>query len=448
MKEQDIKAENEKKEKRERKESKSENTYYSATPVFGTKGPSQLRQQISKGLAVFLIVAACIAFYFALLRLTNLSGKLSEIVKILQPIIYGFVIAYLLNPIVRKVDELLLPIMEKKMKNQENAKSLTRAAGVFAALFVLVLVIVILCNLLIPELYYSIRNMIFTLPGQLNELVAHINAMATGDSTTSQFMRTAINEGTQMLETWLRDDLLTKTNEIMSNLTMGVINVVNVIFDFLIGVIVSVYVLFSKEKFSCQCKKAVYAIFTPDHANMILHFTTKSNQIFGGFIIGKIIDSAIIGVLCFFGMSALDMPYVVLISVIVGVTNVIPFFGPYIGAIPSIVLILLSNPMQGLYFALFVLALQQFDGNILGPKILGNSTGLTAFWVIVAILLGGGLFGFVGMVMGVPTFAVLYYLAELLVNSRLQRKNLPMDTEFYDPKSYVDNDGRFQKGED
>lgn len=448
MKEQDIKAENEKKEKRERKESKSENTYYSATPVFGTKGPSQLRQQISKGLAVFLIVAACIAFYFALLRLTNLSGKLSEIVKILQPIIYGFVIAYLLNPIVRKVDELLLPIMEKKMKNQENAKSLTRAAGVFAALFVLVLVIVILCNLLIPELYYSIRNMIFTLPGQLNELVAHINAMATGDSTTSQFMRTAINEGTQMLETWLRDDLLTKTNEIMSNLTMGVINVVNVIFDFLIGVIVSVYVLFSKEKFSCQCKKAVYAIFTPDHANMILHFTTKSNQIFGGFIIGKIIDSAIIGVLCFFGMSALDMPYVVLISVIVGVTNVIPFFGPYIGAIPSIVLILLSNPMQGLYFALFVLALQQFDGNILGPKILGDSTGLTAFWVIVAILLGGGLFGFVGMVMGVPTFAVLYYLAELLVNSRLQRKNLPMDTEFYDPKSYVDNDGRFQKGED
>ena len=173
---------------------------------------------------------------------------------------------------------------------------------------------------------------------------------------------------------------------------------------------------------------------------------TKSNEIFGGFIIGKLIDSAIIGVLCFFGMSILKMPYTVLISVIIGVTNVIPFFGPYIGAIPSTILIMLQNPMQGLYFVLFILVLQQFDGNILGPKILGNSTGLSAFWVIVAILLGGGLFGFIGMIMGVPTFAVIYYVVELFINSRLEKKNLPSDTQSYDPKSYVDDKGNYVNG--
>lgn len=429
-----------------KKDRESENTYYSAKPKLGTKGPSKLRQQFSRGLTIFLVIAASIAFYFALLRLTNLSNVISKIVSVLMPVIYGCVIAYLLNPIVKKTDKYLFPVLNKKLKKEEGARKLTRAIGVFASLLFLIMLIVVLCNLLIPELYFSIRNMIFTLPGQLNDLVVKINEMTTGNSTTSAFLKTAVQEGTQMLETWLRTDLLAKTNELMSNLTVGVINVINTVFDILIGMIVSIYILFSKEKFASQCKKSIYAIFNPDHANMILHFTTKSNEIFGGFIIGKIIDSAIIGVLCFFGLSILDMPYVVLISVIVGVTNVIPFFGPYIGAVPSAILIILSDPMKGLYFIIFILVLQQFDGNILGPKILGNSTGLTAFWVIVAILLGGGLFGFVGMVMGVPTFAVLYYVAELFVNSKLEKKNLPADSDLYDPMSYVDGEGNFKAG--
>lgn len=435
-------------EKKAKKDREPENAYYTAKPQLGKKGPSKLRQQFNRGITMFLVVAASIAFYFALLRLTNLSDVFAKIISVLMPVIYGCVIAYLLNPIVKKVDKYLFPFLNKRIKKEESAKKFTRAIGVFLALFILVLLIVILCNLLIPELYFSIRSMIFTLPGQLNDLVTQINAMTTGNSTTSEFLKTAVKEGTQMLENWLRTDLLTKTNELMSNLTVGVINVISTVFDILIGMIVSVYILFSKEKFASQCKKGVYAIFSPDHANMILHFTTKSNEIFGGFIIGKIIDSAIIGVLCFFGLSILDMPYVVLISVIVGVTNVIPFFGPYIGAVPSAILIILSDPMKGLYFIIFILILQQFDGNILGPKILGNSTGLTAFWVIVAILLGGGLFGFVGMVMGVPTFAVLYYVVELIINSKLEKKNLPCDSELYDPMSYVNHEGCYMRGEE
>ena len=176
---------------------------------------------------------------------------------------------------------------------------------------------------------------------------------------------------------------------------------------------------------------------------MILHLTIKSNEIFGGFIIGKIIDSAIIGVLCFIGLSLLDMPYTMLVSVIVGVTNVIPFFGPYIGAIPSAILILLSDPRMGIYFIIFILCLQQLDGNIIGPKILGDSTGLSAFWVVFSILLGGGLFGFLGMILGVPTFAVIYYIVNMIVNNRLERKKLPTNTDCYDKFSYVDSDGTY-----
>ena len=176
---------------------------------------------------------------------------------------------------------------------------------------------------------------------------------------------------------------------------------------------------------------------------MVLHITQKANDIFGGFLIGKIIDSAIIGVLCFIGLSFLNMPYTMLVSVIVGVTNVIPFFGPYIGAIPSTLLILLANPIKGIYFLIFILLLQQLDGNFIGPKILGNSTGLSSFWVIFSILLGGGLFGFLGMLLGVPTFAVIYYIIELIIDGRLHRKNLPESSDYYDEYSFVDDTGKY-----
>lgn len=424
----------------------AENAYYNAVPNLGGRGPSKLRQQFSRGLSIFLVLAACIAFYFALLRATNLTDVFSKVIKVMQPVICGCVIAYLLNPIVKRVDRHLLPVLEKRMQSSESAKKISRGVGVACALIVMIFVIVLLCNLLIPELYYSIRDMIYTLPGQIHDLVQQINEITTGKSTLSQFLRTVINEGSDMFEKWLRTDLLPKTNELMSNLTVGVINVVSTIVDFLIGIIVSIYLLFSREKFSGQCKKTVYALLSPERANTLLHFVSKSNEIFGGFIIGKLIDSAIIGVLCFIGMSILKLPYTVLVSVIIGVTNIIPFFGPYIGAIPSTILIMLSNPMQGVYFIIFILILQQFDGNILGPKILGDSTGLSAFWVIVAILLGGGLFGFVGMIMGVPAFAVLYYMVELFINSKLKKKNLPSDTESYDALSYVDEAGVYRDG--
>ena len=252
---------------------------------------------------------------------------------------------------------------------------------------------------------------------------------------------------TEIIKNWMSTDLLNRVNDLMSGLTAGVINILTELMNIIIGLIVSAYVLFGKEKFSRQCKKLTYAVFKPSSANMILHLTIKSNDIFGGFIIGKIIDSAIIGVLCFIGLSILDMPYTMLVSVVVGVTNVIPFFGPYIGAVPSAVLILLTDPRMGIYFIIFIIALQQFDGNVLGPKILGDTTGLSAFWVVFSILIAGGLFGVPGMILGVPAFAVIYYIVGMLVDNRLKKKKLPPDTDSYDEYSYVDTDGTYVHAE-
>lgn len=436
-------------EKKEMKSTKTDSNYYGNRLKIGAKkGSSWIRQQFGKGMTYFLVVAASIIFYFALLRATNLTDVLWKIVDALKPILYGLGIAYLLNPIVKKVDFHLIPILEKRVKNGEKAAKFSRAAGIFLAIIVFFLIIVALFSMLIPELYKSIRDMVVTLPGQLNAFVAHLDELYSDDSVTGNLVKTGINEGAEMFQNWLRTDLLPRANDLMSSLTVGVLNILQELFNALIGVIVSVYILFSKEKFVRQTKKTVYAVFSFSNANILLHLTKKSNEIFGGFIIGKIIDSIIIGILCFIGISLLNMPYVMLVSVIVGVTNVIPFFGPYIGAIPSAILILLSDPIKGIYFIIFIFLLQQLDGNFIGPKILGNSTGLSAFWVIFSILLGGGLFGFLGMLMGVPTFAVIYYIIQMVVNSRLEKKNLPGHSDYYDEMSYVDDEGNYVHSEE
>lgn len=434
--------------RRKESENETQKVYYANQPKIGNKkGTSKLRQHMNRGLTSFLVIAAGIMFYFLLLRFPNLSNGVSKVIEVLKPVIVGFVIAFLLNPLVKRIDRILTPELEKSVKKPENASKIARGIGIFISEILLILLIIGLCNMLIPELYSSIRNLVFTLPRQLNDWVAKIDELVSGDSTVSRIFKEVLAQGTDMFQNWLKTGLLTKTNELMNNLTEGVTVIIGTIMDFLIGMIISVYLLFGKETFVRQIKKSVYALFPARYANLVLHFSTKTNEIFGGFIIGKIIDSAIIGALCFLGLNFLNMPYVALVSVVVGVTNVIPFFGPYIGAVPSAILIMLEDPMKGVYFIIFIIILQQFDGNILGPKILGDSTGLSAFWVIVAILLGGGLFGFVGMIMGVPTFAVIYYMVGMFMDGHLEKKKLPVDSSFYDEMSYVDDDGVYVHSE-
>lgn len=400
-----------------------------------------LKSYFMRGFTSFLIIVACIVCYFAFLRIDDIARVVKEIGVILQPIIMGLAFAYLLNPMVTWIERKILPLLQGKMKSERKAYSLARNVGVLISLLVTVAVVILLLNMIIPELYKSIRDMIISLPGQMNEAMAYMEQHAINDSAISGTFRKVLENGAASLETWLRSDLIGQINQMMSSLTSGVISVFSTLFNIAVGLIVSVYVLTTKEKFVGQCKKITYALFEKERANTILQITRKSNEIFGGFVIGKIIDSIIIGIICFVVLSILKMPYTLLVSVVVGVTNVIPFFGPFIGAIPSIILILLAEPIKGLYFMIFILLLQQFDGNILGPKILGNSTGLSSFWVVFSILLGGGLFGFVGMVMGVPTFAVLYYLVNMFVEKKLEKKKLPMASDAFEKIDYIDEAG-------
>ena len=401
----------------------------------------KLKTYFMKGFTYFLVIVACIVCYFAFLRIDDIAKFLKEVATILQPIIMGLVFAYLLNPMVKMIERNLIPVLDEKIKNKKKVRSLARNIGVFTSILITLAVVVLLLNMVLPELYESIRDMIISLPGQMNDAMEYLEAHAIKDSAISGTLNTVLENAAASLETWLRTDLISQVNQMMSSLTSGVISFFETLFNIVIGLIVSVYVLTSKEKFIGQCKKATYALFQKDRANLILQVTRKSNEIFGGFVIGKIIDSIIIGIICFVVLSLLKMPYTLLVSVVVGVTNVIPFFGPFIGAVPSIILILLAEPIKGLYFMIFILLLQQFDGNILGPKILGNSTGLSAFWVVFSILLGGGMFGFVGMVMGVPTFAVFYYLVEMFLNQKLQKKKLPSSSDAFEKVDYIDEDG-------
>lgn len=322
MKEQEVE-----KEKQEEVTETERQAHYSNPLKFGKGGPSKLRQQFSRGMTYFLVVAASLLFYFALLRLTSLSESIEAVIGVLKPVIYGCVIAYLLNPVVKQVDKYMVPLLQKKMTKPERAEKVSRAAGILAAIVLLMVIIVTLCNLLIPELYSSVRDLVVTMPKQLNDIVSELSEMELDESTTSTIIKTGLKEGTDMLLNWLRTDLMGKANELMSNLTVGVLNILSEVFSAVIGIIVSIYILFSKELFVRQSKKCVYALFSARHANLLLHLTTKSNEIFGGFVIGKIIDSAIIGILCFIGLTILKMPYALLVSVIVGVTNVIPFLG-------------------------------------------------------------------------------------------------------------------------
>ncbi len=433
----------EKEEKEKEEEEQEASAHYSEQMDFGKHGPSQIRQQFSKGMTYFLVVVAALAVYFIILNLSHIYTGFMAILSALRSVIYGCVIAYLLNPLMKMIERHLRPFLEARMKNTKRAKTISRVSSMLLSFVIVIAVIVALLNMAVPEIYNSIVKLVRELPGQMEDLVNRVNQLLTSDSTIVTYLRNLLSEGSKMLQNFVTNDLMPEAQSIFSALATGVIDVGRELLNIIIGILISIYLLMGKETFAGQCKKSIYALFRADHANLILHIADRSNKIYSGFITGKIIDSFIIGCICFVCVSILQMPYTVLISVIIGVTNIIPFFGPIIGAVPCALLILLSSPVKALYFVILIIVLQQVDGNIIGPRILGNATGLPGFWVIVAIMLGGGLFGFLGMVLGCPTFAVIYYIAQMLINYRLKSKNLPVGSENYDAMSYVNDKGKY-----
>lgn len=399
---------------------------------------NQWKNYLGIGIAAFLTFAACALLFFALYKINVILTVLGDIIGILEPILIGIVIAYLLNPVMNFFEKRSLILLSKTKLKEEKRKTLARGISVgLAILFGVAVVVAVFC-LMIPQLISSLYGIAREMPGYLNELNRWVMNLTKNYPTVEKAAMEAVDALTEKLTSWFTSDLIVYVSRYLGYVTSGVIYALNTVLNIVIGLIVAIYVLFSREVFAGQTKKLLYALLKPERANIVLDVARKSNQIFGGFISGKLLDSAIIGILCFICLSVMDMPYTLLVSVIVGVTNIIPFFGPYIGAIPSALIILLVNPIQSLYFIIFILILQQIDGNIIGPAIIGESTGLSAFWVVFAIMLGGGLFGVFGLIMGVPTFAVIYYIVKSFLEHVLKKRGYPIQSEEYVQLKQID----------
>lgn len=395
------------------------------------------------------VIAAGIIIFFIVFKISSIAGFFYKLMSVLQPIVFGLVIAYIINPVMKWIEYAVtkfIGFMKKKKKLKKlsdkiNTAKTARITGVAVSLILAGITVYILMYMVIPELTASISKMIEDLPIQINNFDENFRHFMKNNELMSRIDDEYILKFQETLNGFVQSSIFTNLENFTNYLTIGmkgVFNVLGVIMNFVIGIIVSIYVLCSKEIFTGQFKKIFYSLFSRRHANTIIETLRYADKVFSGFITGKLVDSMIIGILCFIGMSILKLPYTVLISVIVGVTNIIPFFGPYIGAVPSVFLILLINPIQALYFGIFLLILQQIDGNIIGPKILGNSTGLSAFWVMFAILVGGGLFGFPGMIVGVPMCAVVFYILSKITESLLEKKDLPKRSEEYINIKYID----------
>lgn len=392
------------------------------------------KKYIRWGITAFLVIAASISFYYLLFHGSNISSGFHSLANLAMPILDGLILAYLLTPILNAVEKKgLLPLCQKiNIKTEE--KKIRKKIRMLSILLTMIIVSVAVYSffaMVIPQLIRSIQSIIFQFPVYIDNLTGWITKLLADYPEVAAAFFDVLENYSDQLNHYVNDSFLPKMNELIRSVSMSFLGFVMQLWNLIIGFIISIYILSSKELFAGQAKKMIYAFFETDMANAVIADVRFTHRTFSGFMVGKVIDSIIIGIICFAGTNLMGTPYAVLISVIVGITNVIPFFGPYLGAIPSALLVLMVDPIQCLYFIIFILILQQFDGNILGPKILGNSTGLSSFWVIFSITLFGGLFGVLGMIIGVPAFAVFYAAVKSIVNHLLRRKQLPTDTVKY-----------------
>lgn len=392
------------------------------------------------GLTAFCVIAGAVLFFMLLQHGGNVLDGINTLLGILSPIIWGLAIAYLLWPITQMFERsVFTPLLRKTFPKKDPAKP-ARGLSVFLSIIVALLCIVALMWLIIPQVYTSIESIVLNSQEYYETVVAWIERFFEDYPEIESALLEATGSVSGNLLEWAKSTLLPSLGSVVTSVSAGVYMVLRGILNVLIGFVVACYVLFNMEEFGAKSKKVLYSIFSIRTSEKILSALRFTDSAFMGFIRGKVIDSLIIGILCYIGCSLLRMPYVVLVSVIVGVTNVIPVFGPFIGAVPSALLILLVSPMKCLIFVIFIIVLQQIDGNIIGPKILGSSTGISGFWIMFAILLGGGLFGMLGMLLGVPVFVVVYEGIRRLVHIGLKKHGLQTETAQYVKIDAIDED--------
>ncbi len=393
------------------------------------------------GVTAFCVIAISILFFYGVFHFNVIKTGFFRWVKILMPVIYGLTIGYLLAPAVNYIEKhILKPLLYKKCKVTERIKNKKRIRGlsIFITLLLVISLVSGLFILLIPQLLVSISSLIIDLPVYYQNFMNGFRGVFINNPNLESTVIANLDVVSKYLEEFLNNQILPSLNDYFVQFTSGIFDFISVIKDLFIGVIISIYVLNSKELFAAQFKKCIYAILKPQRANIVIKDLRLTNEMFSGFISGTLLDSFIIGIICFVATQIMGTPYGILVSVIICVTNVIPFFGPYLGAIPSGLLILFVSPIHCIYFIIFIIVLQNFDGNILAPRIIGHNIGLSSFWVIVSILISGGLFGVFGLFIGVPVFAILYSLVKSSINRVLSANNLPLSTSNYSNLYYMD----------
>ena len=370
----------------------------------------------------FLVICGSILLYLGISQMSTIKSSISDFMGTLQPFIIGGALAYLLNFILRFYEDYILS-HEAFNKLKKSGK---RGIGLLLTYITASIITYLFIQFVLPQLMDSIIGLVNNIPEYVNDVTKFTNDIVDNLNLQPEYIN---------LITDKFGEAITYIITIFSNLVPVIGNFVvgatSSILNIIIGIIVSIYILIDKEKFMALGKKIVYALCSEEKAKFILRLATQSNMTFSRFIGGKILDSFIIGVLTFIILSIFKMPYILLISVIIGVTNIIPFFGPFIGGIPAAIIILFVSPIQALWFIVIIVVIQQIDGNIIGPKILGDSIGISAFWILFSLLVAAKLMGFVGMIIGVPLFAIFYSIIKEIIEEKLAKKGLPIETDKY-----------------
>ena len=411
--------------------------------------PNKYGPYLAAGLTAFSVVAAAIVLFFFLEHFSVLWELMNTVGYILRPIFYGMVLAFLLLPVHRRIFALLMDRFRETRDPWGRKRGILNGLSILLSLFLAFLLLYILLAMVLPQLYWSVVGLFNALPSYFQSVQQWLTEFLADNPDIQQLVLGYYRSAAAYVNQWMSSDLIPNLESASSTITWlraeilpqltgvvsGVSTVLMALFalfkDIIVAVIVSVYLLARKDVFAAQAKKIVYSLCPTRAADLLVAETRRAYRIFSGFITGSLIDSFIVGVLCLLCFSIFHFPYPMLLAVIIGVTNVIPFFGPFIGGIPCGLLVLLVSPRQCVYFVIFIFVLQQIDGNILHPKILGDSVGLASFWVLFSVLLFGGLFGFAGLVLGVPLFAMFYSVVSRLVRRGLQKRGLPLETQDY-----------------
>lgn len=374
----------------------------------------------SKFITNFLTLAAAIALLFALLHLGEITSGISAFFSALEPLWVGMAFAYLLCPVAS--------FFEEKLSHFKKISRFARPLSVLITSLAVLAFFSLLCAVLLPQLITSVSELAGSLPRLVEAQLQRLQKFLASNNQFASKSTELIESAENMLVTWIKTNLLNT----VYNIATSVMTVGSAIINLLLSFIIMIYLLLDRERYINQCRKMFHTVSRNERFNEAVHDTLhQANKMFGGFISGKLIDSLIVGVICFVFMLILRMPYALIISVIVGVTNVIPMFGPFIGAIPSAFLLLLVSPKQCIIFLIFIIVLQQVDGNVIGPRIIGDSIGLSALYITIAILIFGSLFGFIGMIIGVPLFATVYYVVKRVAEYSLRKRGLPTETSAY-----------------